>query len=157
MFGKRRKKQEWVPWYRRKDYKGDLTEVEKRELDAFRMQEKHPANHYQDLPDEVQSYINALELQVYDFKQEKAVAKPIFASFLGAMGIFLTYKGLGSLGNFGYWLGVLLLTVPWFLYIREWRKNADDEDLHDPDECFRFEWEMDYLHRRRKKPTDTEI
>jgi hypothetical protein len=40
---KRKPKTEWVPWYRAHDYKGDMTETEKRELDAFRMEPKHPA------------------------------------------------------------------------------------------------------------------
>ena len=35
---KRKRKSEWLPWYRAPDYKGDLTEAQKRELDAFRMQ-----------------------------------------------------------------------------------------------------------------------
>lgn len=37
------KEQDWTPWYRRKEYKGNLTEEEKRHLDSFRLEEKHPA------------------------------------------------------------------------------------------------------------------
>jgi hypothetical protein len=52
-----------VPWYRRRDYKGNLTEDEKRELDHFRWLAqqpggKHPADH--DLPEEVDLYISKL-------------------------------------------------------------------------------------------------
>ena len=39
---RRKRKAEWLPWYQARSYKGDLTEAEKRELDAFRMQPKHP-------------------------------------------------------------------------------------------------------------------
>ena len=48
------KEQNWTPWYRRKEYKGNLTEEEKRHLDSFRLDEKHPAAAVEDLPEEVQ-------------------------------------------------------------------------------------------------------
>ena len=156
MFGKQRKKQEWVPWYRRKDYKGDLTEAEKRELDAFRMQEKHPANHYQDLPNEVQERIIALEVKANEFELHTIATRCLFVSIAGAIITFLAYKGHGDTGNFGYLIGILLLTVPWIFVIRGWRKNANEYCL-DPDEGFRTEWELNYIAEHRKKPLDTEI
>jgi exonuclease I len=55
MWKRKRKAEEWLPWYRARNYKGDLTEAEKRQFDAFRMQPKHPADH--DLPEEVRNYI----------------------------------------------------------------------------------------------------
>ena len=157
MFRRRREKQEWVPWYRRKDYKGDLTEATKRELDAFRMQDKHPATLFGDLPEEVQRYINTIEMHIYDFKQERAAAKPMLASALGAIIIFLSYKGFGYAGDFGYVFGVLLLTVPWFFYRREWRKNADEflpevSPNNPTDEGIRAEWESTYVGRKRYPP-----
>ncbi|MBT4041923.1 MAG: hypothetical protein HOB08_24580 [Rhodospirillaceae bacterium] len=155
MFGRRWKNQEWVPWYRRKDYKGNLTEAEKRELDAFRLQDNHPATRFEDLPGEVQGYIIALELQVYDFKQEKALDRPIFASIAGAIIIFLTYKGLIFAGSFYYFFGTLLLTLPWYFYSREWKKNADAFRFapEDPpnlyDEGIQTEWELTYITERK--------
>jgi hypothetical protein len=55
------RKKESLPWYRAPNYKGDLTEDEKRELDLFRYRAerhgiKHPAATYDDLPEEVGSY-----------------------------------------------------------------------------------------------------
>ena len=161
MFRRRRKKQEWLPWYRRKDYKSDLTEGEKKELDAFRLQDKHPAALYEDLPEEVQSYISNLDLQVYDLKQDEAVTKSFFASAVGAIIIFLTYKGLTYGAEiFGYVFGVLLLTVPWFIYRRRFKKNADEhfpdyEVAPSPiDEGIRQEWELNYITGRRRESSD---
>ena len=54
-----------MPLYRRKEYKGNLTGDEKRYLDSFRLEEKHPATAVEDLPEEVQSYLSELELAVY--------------------------------------------------------------------------------------------
>jgi hypothetical protein len=42
MFRRKKKQPEHLPWYRARNYKGNLTEAEKRQLDFFRMQEKHP-------------------------------------------------------------------------------------------------------------------
>jgi hypothetical protein len=48
---------------------GTMTETsqraEKRQLDFFRMQDKHPAATYDSLPQEVQSYIGGLELEAW--------------------------------------------------------------------------------------------
>jgi hypothetical protein len=48
LFGwlRRRQRQsssERLPWYRAPDYSGNFTEAEKRALDAFRVQARHPA------------------------------------------------------------------------------------------------------------------
>jgi hypothetical protein len=48
-----------------RNYKGNLTENEKRQLDFFRMQEKHPAADYDSLPEEVQRYINRITMEHY--------------------------------------------------------------------------------------------
>ena len=53
---KRKRQVEHLPWYRARNYKGDLTETEKRQLDAFRKQPKHPAAEEDDLPEEVRNY-----------------------------------------------------------------------------------------------------
>jgi exonuclease I len=38
MFRRKKKQPEHLPWYRARNYKGNLTEDEKRQLDFFRMQ-----------------------------------------------------------------------------------------------------------------------
>jgi hypothetical protein len=53
------------------NYKGNLTENEKRQLDFFRMQEKHPVADYDSLPEEVQRYINRITMEHYDLKSDK--------------------------------------------------------------------------------------
>jgi len=45
---KRKRIAEWLPWYRGRNYKGDLTEAEKHQLDALRMQPTHPAARWED-------------------------------------------------------------------------------------------------------------
>jgi hypothetical protein len=84
MFGCKRKPTERLPWYRVPNYDGDLKESEKRQLDAFRMQEKHPADTYESLPEEVQNYIIALEMDVYDNKQQSLAGGCLLVSGFGA-------------------------------------------------------------------------
>lgn len=157
MWWKRNQNSEWLPWYRVPGFKGKVSEAQKRQLDAFRMQERHPAASYQDLPEEVQSYISRLELENYDFKQEKAANRPILASLLGAAILGVNYFGVFVQPSGSIWpyaIGLLLLIAPWFVYGREWQRNADE--LHPrrrggpnmSDENIRKEWELDYLTHR---------
>jgi exonuclease I len=60
MLGRKKKPTERLPWYRARNYKGDLTENEKRQLDSFRMRPEHPAASYDTLPGEVKVYIGEL-------------------------------------------------------------------------------------------------
>jgi hypothetical protein len=59
------------------------SQVEKRQLDSFRMQESHPAADYDSLPEEV----NSLELENYDNKQGALALQTLFYSGIG--GYFL--------------------------------------------------------------------
>ncbi len=154
---RKRQEAEWLPWYRRHDYKGDLTEAEKRVLDAYRMQDKHPATQAEDLSEEVQQYIGGLELEIYDDKQVWALNKATLGSAIGALIIWLSYKGYGDAGHVSYVLGVLLLAVPWLFYRRKWRQNADEflPDLeispNPTDEALRVQWELNHIARTRAR------
>ena len=67
----RKRKEDNVAWYRHQNYKGDLSEELKRELDSIRWPAEpgpHPAAKFQDLPEEVQEYIVHLEFEVEDSK-----------------------------------------------------------------------------------------
>jgi hypothetical protein len=79
------RRNEWLPWYRRKGYKGNLTEEEKRILDSFRMKEPHPAARYWQLPEEVQSYISRLQIELYDKKQDGAAGKALVLTGVAAL------------------------------------------------------------------------
>ena len=159
-----KRKTERLPWYRAGDPKshiiiGNIPEAVKRQLDAFRMQPKHPAAHQDDLPEEVQSYIGSIEMELYDKKQEAAVTQAMFGSVVGAGLLFANYKGwLPSISSFWSYVGaVLLLVVPWIWYWREWHKNAEEftpEDYHPTDEAIRREWEIKYLARSRRAERD---
>jgi hypothetical protein len=85
----KRKQQEWVPWYRARNYKGNLTEAEKRQLDAFRTQPKHPAATFDDLPEEAQGYLSGIRLELYDKKQDGAASRAFVMSAIGAGVLFL--------------------------------------------------------------------
>lgn len=149
----RSRKNEWVPWYRAKDYKGTLTEAQKRQLDAFRSLPKHPATMADDLPDDVRAYVSGLEFQVYDLKQDAAAEKALFFSFVGAALLFLHYNGRIEATVWAYGFDALLIVVPWVVYNREWKKNAAAFRPRDPsvpnptDEGIRQEWELEYLSR----------
>jgi hypothetical protein len=87
------KSTESLPWYRKKGFKGDLTENEKRQLDSFRMRENHPAASYDSLPEEVQYYISKLEIEGYDCKQQSLAASCLFVSGVGAFFLIRYYFG----------------------------------------------------------------
>ena len=152
---KRKRQVEHLPWYRARNYKGDLTETEKRQLDAFRKQPKHPAAEEDDLPEEVRNYIGKIELELYDRKQDAIASNAFFSSAIGAALLFLNYKGwLGGPTIWAYVGAGLLLVLPWLYYWYQRGKNADEflpDDLPDPtDEGIRREWEVQYIARNRQ-------
>jgi hypothetical protein len=163
MWGKSKQSTEHLPWYRGKDYKGNLTETEKRQLDALRMQDKHPSTSHSDLPEEVRSYIGLLEMQLYDSKQDKAAGKAFGLSAFGIALLYVNHFGVPASGSlFSYAMGLFFVIAPWLFYKREWRKNADEFIPRDPraptstDEMIRQEWETAYIteHLRRSKSAD---
>jgi hypothetical protein len=120
MFG-RKKQPEHLPWYRARNYKGNLTETEKRQLDAFRMQEKHPSADYESLPQEVQNYIGALEMENYDKKQEALVLPALVGSGLGAYFLIRCILGYDEGSLFHYAVSIAFLIVPWIWYSIKWK------------------------------------
>jgi len=154
------RKPEWLPWYRARNYKGNLTEAEKRQLDAFRTQPKHPAATFDDLPEEVQSYLSGIQLELYEKKQEGVAGRAFLYSAIGAGLLFLNYKSCFAAPDIWVNLGAaLLLVFSWFAYWRQWHKNA--EDFHPKgvpwratEEGIRKEWELSYIAWSRKKARD---
>jgi hypothetical protein len=153
---KRKSKSERVAWYRAPGYKGDLTEAEKRQLDAFRSERKHPAATTDELPEEVQRYIGRIELELYDAKQA-AAGQALVLSGVGAALLGFHYIGCLSGTPLTYAFDVLLLLVPWLFYRRRWKMTADeflppplDSDALNPaDEALRAEWELEFITRSR--------
>lgn len=160
----RKRKAEWLPWYRVKNYAGDLTESEKRQLDAFRTQPKHPAAQIHELPEEVQDYINCMELELYDFRQERITASAVLTSVAGTALIALNYVGCLGTTVWAYFGGAVLLTVPWVFYVRDWRKNASDFVIVEGDapnsanEAIRKQWELNRIvEGRLREPVESEL
>ena len=154
---KRKRKTEFLPWYRAKGYKGNLTEAQKRELDSFRAQESHPASSYGKLPVEVQNYIGRLEMQIYDSKQEKLGIGALIVSMFSALTLYQMYFGFPEATTWRYVVSGLGLVVPWIVYRYYWKKNAEAFLPDEPyaafptDEGLRFEWEIEYLSMRRQE------
>jgi hypothetical protein len=149
---------EWVPWYRRKSYKGDLSEEEKRILDSFRLQEKHPATDYQDLPEDVKRYINRIEFELYRKKQEGAAGMALLLTAVAALLIYFAYTGRGDYPIYSYASGIVILILAWYGYRREWKKNADElfpkgkgAPLTDTDVGIQEEWELVYIVNYKKQ------
>ena len=155
------KEHEWMPWYRRKDYRGNLTDEQKRHLDSFRLEEKHPAVAVEDLPEEVQSYLSELELAVYDAKREGVATKAFVLTGVGAFVIFLAYYELGWFAPLvGYVLGGAIIAFARINYSREWKRNADglwikQEGRGVPfsrtEEKLQAYWELDEISRFRQR------
>jgi hypothetical protein len=155
MFWRKRDKKEPLPWYRAPNYKGNLTEDEKRELDSFRHQAKghgvmHPAATFGDLPEEVGSYISKLQIELYDKIQENLVSRCFLVSGVGAFLLFNYFGWISPKYNSTeiFLFGAMLLSAPWFYYPIKWRKNAD-QHLGDTDEIIRTEWELNYIVNKK--------
>ena len=153
-----RKQKERLPWYRKPGYKGNLTEGEKRELDSFRFRErendeKHPAATFDDIPEEVQSYISKIEIALYDAIQERLVGRCFLVSGLGAL-FLANYFGWISLTHgehdaFELGSGIFFLVAPWVYYYFKWKKNADEFFSEWGSEGIRAEWELDHIVSKR--------
>lgn len=145
----RQRKGEFLPWYRRPDYRGVMSEPDKRHLDAIRDHEPHPAVTYDQLPEEAKSYISELELEAYDAKQESLVGRVALLSATGALLIDANFTHLVSFTN--PWAATVafpLLVAPWLYYVWKWRRNADAFTTTLTDEGLREAWELDHISRR---------
>ncbi|WP_024587573.1 hypothetical protein [Aliihoeflea sp. 2WW] len=147
-----------LPWYRRPDYTGNLTEAQKRKLDAIRDRDVHPAAKLANLPDEVKNYIGRLELEAYDAKQSQTAAGPILFMLAILCIMALNYFGIeASTDRSRYIVGAAMIIAAWIVYSRKWKANAK-EFLPDggraeaqADEEFRREWELEYLSLLRRE------
>jgi hypothetical protein len=157
---KRKPKAEWVPWYRERKYTGDFTEAEKRQLDAFRTQAKHPAATYADLPDEAQKYLSNIELELYDKKQDGVAGQAFLYSAIAGGILFLNYKSCFNAPDApDVWLNlgaVLLVVFAWVRYWWRWRKNAEEflpagAPWRSTQEGIRKQWELNYIFYSRKR------
>jgi hypothetical protein len=158
---KRSHNKEWLPWYRARNYKGNLSEAEKRQLDAFRTQPVHPAARLDQLPEEVQEHIRGIELELYDHKQQEAAGFAFFWSLVVVVLLLLNYLGcVPHTSNWSYPAGALLFVAIWVIYKRKWDQNAEefrpsgDGAPSRTNEAFRKEWELNYIDSARRKGAD---
>jgi hypothetical protein len=119
-------------------------------LDAFRLEEDHPSASYETLPEEVQNYINSLEIQIYDAKQSGLFWGCAFVSFMGGISIQRWWQYPDSYGPFTLIVGVIVFTGAWIIWYYQQKKNArdflpDDDPSRPTDEAIRKHWELNYL------------
>jgi hypothetical protein len=153
----RRKQKERLPWYRKRGYKGNLTEDEKRELDSFRLREKrdegkHPAAKFDDIPDEVSSYIIKIEIALQDERQLGLVGRCFLISGLAAF-YLANYLGWISLyhGSFELGLAVFFLVAPWVYYSWKHEKNRYEFSNEWGNEGIRTEWELEHIVSKKMR------
>ena len=157
MFWRKKKQEDETPWYRRRGYKGNLTENEKRELDSLRWlsqqpEGKHPATEYSDLPEEVQSYISKLEVELHDERGAILIGRVLLAF---GIGIFIVASHFGwSIriardSTISLLSGLFLIVVPWIFYFREEKKLRNEFRAGGASERIRTEWELDYVVSRK--------
>jgi len=158
---------EYLPWYRRPDYNGKMSESEKRKLDRIRDQDVHPAFKYENLPSEVQTYISRLRVENYDHKQNSAASMMMVGVLFGSSILLSAYFGFNVTPATSIWrylVGVGIIVACIVFFRREWSRNADaflpkdDEAPSSVNEQLKQEWELDYLVRIRRaeeaNPTD---
>jgi hypothetical protein len=149
------KEVEWVPWYRRKDYKGDLTEEEKRLLDGFRPPNHHPAQSVSSLSESVTLYISSLELEVYDRERQSAFGKAFGGTLCLALLGFLAHRS-GDLNAYWIAFGTAFTVLLWVEMRLRTRKAK--EALFPPGEgapsaleaAIQQNWDLDYIYNHRR-------
>lgn len=153
----RKRKSEWLPWYRQKDYKGDLTEAEKRQLDAFRASGEHPSANPGSLPEEVKGYISNIESEKYDRKSDSRFHNTVMITVAGLQMIYIFYLRHDEYRVFGYIIIPILIALFWWQNHLESVRDLDDylpppgSDKPFPtDEGIRREWELRYIFESRQ-------
>ena len=140
---------EFVPWYRREDYRGILKENHKRKLDAIRYQDKHPATEFYTLPEDVQRYIEELELNIYQTKTRLHNLETIVGGGIGGYLLYAAWTGERAYSLFYGILGVGLIVWTVIRSIQQHQKLDADHwaSVSDPDwpsisqEGIRRNWE----------------
>ncbi len=162
MSGQRSRTKEILPWYRQKNYKGGLSEHEKRFLDSFRLEDKHPSASYGDLPEEVRHYITHLEHKIYDAEQGKVFFGCAFVSFLGGLLLYDWWIPPSKWSSEAWFpeltapFSVLLILLPWVYWFYEERRLTREymprDDPNRPtNEGIKEQWERDVITYRRSR------
>ena len=146
---------EWKPWYRRKDYKGNLTEDQKRYLDSFRSGKPHPATPFEDLPDEVQSRLIELEEQLKEQQDATSLLTMLVWFSLSSYAFYSGYNdydGLTSVASYCFALFVIFIlykSYKAYLYRHKHHNWYGDTDKGEPfsstDESLQRHWEVNPL------------
>jgi len=153
MLWRKTKMDDQIPWYRQRAYRGNLTEDEKRELDSFRWLAqqpggKHPAAEYSDLPEEVQSYISKLEIELHDERGTLLMVRVLVASGIGIL-IIANYFGWRiPINNGSMWSllgGLFLIVFGWVYYFRDEKRLRNQFRGGGATERIRTEWELEYI------------
>lgn len=160
MFWSKPQKKEPLPWYRELNYKGKLTEREKRVFDSFRMQEKHPAADYQSLRNEVQEYIVHLEAERYQLELGRLVQGCLIVFALGCYFTYWAFREdyipwtlFGPSTALSLFFGIVFLSVPPVYYWRTSKKLIekfipDGDWAYNTNEALKKEWELNFLRSR---------
>jgi hypothetical protein len=148
-------KKEWVPWYRRRDYSGKMSEEEKRILDDVRKDDNHPATSFDELPGEVQTYIASIEQELYDEIKSSIFLKVVSITLFVLFFIVITFLRQDNFSIYSISFWVLGLLVVWGSLWREKRKievrffpeelSQNDSVVFTSDEGIQAAWDVDYL------------
>lgn len=154
------KKGEWLPWYRQKGYKGDLTEDEKKYLDAFTLMPEHPAASEDSLPEEVRDYIADLEFQLHDTKRDTLYLQALVSMGVGAYCVYEAALGDAWTGSpLSYLIGFSLIFYTPFYLRKETRRLSNELLLKTEtggpettsDVGIRRHWDMMAISRYRRR------
>ena len=155
---------EWKPWYRRKDYKGNLTEDQKRYLDSFRNGEPHPATPFGDLPDEVQSRLMELELDLKEQQDSASVVTTLVWSALGCYSVYEGYIGDFGVVSFFYYSCALICIAMGYRTYQNYSSRHEHhnwygdtgkgEPFSSTDESLQRHWEINALSAYKRNSSD---
>ena len=152
MFWFRKRSGDDVAWYRHRNYKGDLNEDEKMELDSIRWQAKsqrHPSAKIEDLPNEVVDYISDLE-----FECMRSRKSPHEWTVLIAFSLFVycILSGFEIIEAIEYSEKVWILLPISIIFFCNGFYNINKLDNFDfqSDQKLMEKWELDYIIFKRR-------
>jgi hypothetical protein len=152
MFWFRKRSGDDAAWYRHRNYKGNLTEDEKMELDSIRWQAKsgiHPAAKIDELPDEVIDYISDLENEALEYRK-----LPHEWAFIIAFCLFIycILSGFELIKDIEYLPNIWILLLISIIFLANSFYNINKLDNLDfkSDKKLMEKWELDYIIFKRR-------
>lgn len=145
--------EEDLPWYRGKGFKGNLTENEKRLLDSFRIDNKHPCTSNANIPEDVHALLIRLVVERQEDKLGSFSGKYTAIIGIAAFVIYLWYIDYLEISTSSLVVGGAGVVCLCVLYSFEYKKYSKILNIR---EEIKKEWELKYIEELRIEQSEKE-